>query len=150
MGRVPYELPDDHEFKRQILTAIDEIHSKTNVRFIKREYNEADYILFICDKSQHYNSAPVGYMEGHGAHKVNIRHDIRSLHELGHVLGLEHEHQRFDRDEHIEILHDNINKDESIWKHDLEAVIASEFTNFSNLTSYDIDSCMHYWCYMYQ
>ena len=58
------------------------------------------------------------------------------LHELGHTLGMIHEHQRDDRDEFIDILWDSM--------------LSSHHTNFSrifwttNYSSYDFDSIMHY------
>ena len=68
-----------------------------------------------------------------------------AIHEIGHALGLWHEHSRPDRDEFIEVLYENIR--------------ASEEDNFGKLTQekfelvpdvgYDIESIMHYGPYAF-
>ncbi|XP_064648331.1 astacin-like metalloprotease toxin 3 [Lineus longissimus] len=59
------------------------------------------------------------------------------FHELGHVLGLKHEHQRGDRDTHVTVNYANIQKGSS-----------SAFDKFDNsdylVTAYDLRSVMHY------
>lgn len=61
------------------------------------------------------------------------------VHELGHVIGFYHEHQRPDRDEYIEILWDNlINSDAIRSQYEIEP-------HTDNLgTDYDYNSVMHY------
>ena len=63
-----------------------------------------------------------------------------AIHEIGHAIGLWHEHSRPDRDEFIEVLYENI--------------IETEQDNFGRLTpekfnlvpdvGYDVESIMHY------
>ncbi|MFK7891149.1 MAG: M12 family metallopeptidase [Granulosicoccus sp.] len=59
------------------------------------------------------------------------------IHELGHVLGLEHEHTRPDRGNHIDIHWDNIDPDK---RHNFD--VAPPDTRM--LGPYDYDSIMHY------
>ncbi|XP_074098872.1 bone morphogenetic protein 1-like [Cotesia typhae] len=80
---------------------------------------------------------------GIGRHQLSLNNScfhVRTvLHELGHVIGLEHEHIRPDRDENVKIIRDNIKP---------------EFmNNFKKLSSdkidtlnqpYDHESIMHY------
>jgi len=59
------------------------------------------------------------------------------MHEIGHVLGLEHEHTRPDRDQHIRIHWDNIKQDK---QHNFDpAPVGARM-----LSDYDLDSIMHY------
>lgn len=59
------------------------------------------------------------------------------MHEIGHLLGLEHEHTRADRDQFIQIHWENINADK---QHNFDAAPAG-----SQLPgAYDYDSIMHY------
>ncbi len=57
-----------------------------------------------------------------------------------------HEHQRFDRDRHIQFLMHNINTQHCLWEDDVYSIEDESNTNLSTLTAYDIRSCMHYWC----
>lgn len=75
-----------------------------------------------------------------GAQTVWISDDCGSgsiVHEIGHALGLLHEHARFDRDNHIEVLLPNV-----------EVGKLANFARVSDavrlLGEYDYDSIMHY------
>ncbi|MEE9321592.1 MAG: M12 family metallopeptidase [Granulosicoccus sp.] len=59
------------------------------------------------------------------------------MHEIGHALGLEHEHTRSDRDQHIQINWDNIDPEK--WHNFDKAPASAEL-----LGDYDYDSIMHY------
>ena len=59
------------------------------------------------------------------------------MHEIGHVLGLEHEHTRPDRDQHITIHWDNISADKT---HNFDIATTAS----STLGEYDYGSIMHY------
>eukprot|EP00188_Purpureofilum_apyrenoidigerum_P001674 Plantae.Rhodophyta-Purpureofilum_apyrenoidigerum.ctg19468.p1 GENE.Plantae.Rhodophyta-Purpureofilum_apyrenoidigerum.ctg19468~~Plantae.Rhodophyta-Purpureofilum_apyrenoidigerum.ctg19468.p1 ORF type:complete len:432 (+),score=43.86 Plantae.Rhodophyta-Purpureofilum_apyrenoidigerum.ctg19468:170-1465(+) len=61
------------------------------------------------------------------------------IHELLHALGFKHEHQRPDRDDHVEVLYSKI-KDSK--KGQFDKASWNDFDNHG--TSYDFDSVMHY------
>ena len=63
----------------------------------------------------------------------------RIVHELGHVIGFYHEHQRPDRDKHVEILWENLIQSNEIRS---QYEIVPEALNLG--TSYDYNSIMHY------
>ncbi|ETN82451.1 astacin, partial [Necator americanus] len=61
------------------------------------------------------------------------------MHELMHVIGLHHEHSRYDRDNFVKVHYENIKKDE--W-YNFEKVNADKFTTHG--VPYDYMSIMHY------
>ena len=61
------------------------------------------------------------------------------VHEIGHMLGFWHEHQRHDRNSHVDILYENIQAGaESNFN------ILSAFTGDTKGLPYDFSSVMHY------
>ena len=64
---------------------------------------------------------------------------IRSYYELGHCLGLYHEHQRPDRDSYVKVFFENIlsSEAEEFDKRDNPLYVESDFP-------YDYHSIMHY------
>ncbi len=74
---------------------------------------------------------------GMGKYEVNIgdwTDDRAILHEIGHVLGLIHEHQRSDRCEFVTVDMNNCNRPPDFCRH----------TKSTNITDYDFASVMHY------
>ena len=63
-----------------------------------------------------------------------------ALHELGHALGLWHEHSRIDRDDYIEIFRENLQTDRV---KDFNKVTPEIFKTVPDV-GYDIESVMHY------
>ncbi|KAH3800018.1 hypothetical protein DPMN_153643, partial [Dreissena polymorpha] len=61
------------------------------------------------------------------------------LHELGHAIGLYHEHSRPDRDKFVFVHYNNITKNMS---HEFDKIDPREYVNFNK--PYDYRSIMHY------
>lgn len=121
-----------------IQAALGEWASKTGVQFVART-TEADYLNFI-PQAEIGGRAYVGRI--YGAQSVWIGPECPHsciAHEIGHALGLWHEHTRPDRDQYITVLWNNVRP---------EFRDSYDFLNSSisaaALGPYDASSVMHY------
>lgn len=81
------------------------------VSFVERS-NEANYILVMNDEDE--NSSFVGMLGGVQALKISNWTRRLILHEIGHALGLSHEHQRSDRDDFVDVIWENIRSEKKV------------------------------------
>lgn len=137
-GIVYYEIKDlfTNEERKNILNGMKEFHDKTCIKFLPRN-QQRDYIVF--DKR-------IGCMSDVGRRKGKQIVSLASeaclaqgsiLHELMHVVGFFHEHERIDRDKYIHVLWPNIIQAE-YW----QFVIVPSRVPMT--ISYDYSSILHY------
>lgn len=146
-GIVPFEILDgfsDAE-RTSIINAMNHISANTNVCFKKRT-TESQYIKF-----KRYTDAQLGWHGGQsyvGKCPLFVCPDGQEIklsavgnrtirHEIGHALGLWHEQSREDRDQHVEVLWNNIEWDKkgNFMQHTIDG---------TDVGGYDFDSLMHY------
>ncbi|HMW04016.1 MAG TPA: M12 family metallopeptidase [Leptospiraceae bacterium] len=137
---IPFEIDPQFSNVNLLYSAFATWESQTVIRFIKRTNLHRDYIFIIPSNEC---SSFVG--KRGGAQNVNLSSSCtykNILHELGHVIGFYHEHQRIDRDNFITIHTENIqpNKLSSFKK---------LFPSYSFSISYDLYSIMHYTPYAF-
>ncbi len=121
-GTIPYVI--EHSGKNKILKTIRMIEEETPLKFTPRT-GEQDYILFVNGDENivvnpewnppYETSDVLGFCRGES--RVILKDDPwLALHELGHVIGLIHEHQRSDRDLYIALSPDECDPNWTILK----------------------------------
>ena len=143
-AEVPYMIGNNiQQFKNEILSAIGILQNSTHISFIdistKGTNGIKDYVTFTAStRNFSFPGKRIGiqYVE---LIPDNSKNDLigTALHEICHVIGLFHEHQRADRDQFVKI---NSN------------IIASKQSEFSimppilatRVNPYDFESISHY------
>ncbi|GFT80673.1 astacin-like metalloprotease toxin 1 [Nephila pilipes] len=120
---------------------MEQYHRYTCIRFVPRT-NERDFVNIYygngCWSIIGRNGGPQNLSLGKGCNYVGL-----VVHELGHAIGLFHEHQRSDRDNYIAVYKEN--------------VVSGQEHNFVRthpsmeliMTPYDYNSIMHYGNYAF-
>ncbi|MEE6128912.1 M12 family metallopeptidase [Chryseobacterium arthrosphaerae] len=122
----------------KITSAVNEYNSKTNTQWIPRT-TQSNYVEFIFGSSSGSDGwAHIGYQGG----KQNISLDqyisVGSvIHEMGHTVGLYHEHCRKDRDQYLSIQWGNIQ--------DGQAYNFNIYSSGTDIGPFNINSVMMYW-----
>ena len=136
-GKVYYEINETLSNDKRIINAISEWEYKTSLEFIERS-NQANYIEFIWDAVS--TSSYLGMIGGKQLIKIADWASSGSvIHEIGHAVGLIHEHSRTDRDNYIYVDLSNIKLS---YSHNYRI----DYNSFSK-GFFDFKSIMMYPCY---
>ena len=146
---IPYVMDASPKTEREVREAMAYFKEHTNIRWIPRT-DQSEYVKFVNAKKMGGCSAYIGRTGEEQPNKdvvnvVTLDWDgcgiFATLHELGHVVGLYHEHMRPDRNEYIRINCDVVKcNDEANWK------IPEK--NLKPYGDYDYYSIMHYAAFM--
>ena len=113
------------------------------IEFVPRK-DEVEYVSFTGNTNAGNNTSLVGFKKGSHA-DINItafwwrQGPWMPLHELGHVLGFFHEHQRWDRDRFVTIHYENIKPGRA---GDYDWIAKTNW--LVSMQPYDYRSIMHY------
>lgn len=136
-GVIPYEIPEGtaEAAAVNIINAINHWEERTPIRFVART-TETDYVYFQNTGSGFTCSSYLGRVGGPQA--INYAGTGRGclVHEIGHAVGLAHEHNRNDRDQFIDIDFTNV-----------AANVVNQFDRAAfgtDVGTYDLASVMHY------
>ncbi|CAL1266939.1 unnamed protein product [Larinioides sclopetarius] len=136
-GVVPYVIDRSvSHYYDKIMAGMEQYHRYTCIRFVPRT-NERDYVHIFygngCWSAIGRNGGMQQLSLGDGCGYVGL-----AVHELGHAIGLIHEHQRSDRDNYITVYKNNVVPDQL---HNFNKVYPQ---NEILYTRYDYNSIMHY------
>lgn len=140
-GRIPYYL--DGEFTdadvSNIREAMDAWESVCGVRFEEVTPRSSAYRIYRANVNEWLSSIGENNSDCHMVFGRSYSDVDVIIHELGHCLGLMHEHQRPDRDEYVTIVWDNIltGKEYNFDIVDNPLFVEQDF-------DYDYNSIMHY------
>uniref|UniRef100_A0A914W0V9 Metalloendopeptidase n=1 Tax=Plectus sambesii TaxID=2011161 RepID=A0A914W0V9_9BILA len=114
-GRIPYVISNQYNHRERALLAraMEEYHRRTCIRFEPRSALDNDY-LYIGKIDGCFSD--VGRAGGRQELSLDdgcLEYDT-AIHELMHAVGFYHEHERWDRDEFINILWQNIDRAKQI------------------------------------
>ncbi len=137
-GVIPYENRSNNSVFLEGVEAWNAVSSQTGVTLVPRT-NQTDYLNVVAKQGCYsYMGTKGGAQElslGTGCYKA------QAIHEIGHAIGLMHEHTRADRDNYVRINWDNVigGRDSQFGRVNLG--ITQGATNYTN---YDYTSIMHY------
>lgn len=122
----------------KITNAVNEYNNKTNTQWIPRT-NQSNYVEFIFGSSSGYDGwAHIGYIGGKQNVSLDQNISLGSvIHEMGHTVGLYHEHCRKDRDQYVSIQWNNIQNGQA-YNFDI-------YNSGTDIGPFNINSVMMYW-----
>jgi hypothetical protein len=144
-GVIPYDISKLTAAEQPLALRAMQLWMDTGakIQFVPR-VNEVEYVNFTGKTDAGNNTTFVGFKKG-ARNDVNItafwwrQGEWMPAHELGHVLGFFHEHQRWDRDQFVTIHYENIKAgraDDYDWYPKTNWVVST--------LPYDYRSIMHY------
>lgn len=150
-GTVPYEIVVIGTLRNRVEQAIDDWNEQSLVQLVPRDPSNPfeKYVRFTWQPvgSNSSCSSPLGMQPGVGAQEIRLTGvcGVGAVrHEIGHAVGLLHEHSRTDRDDHISINWANVaqGKESQFYTYVLRGIAGIDWG------PYDIDSLMHYGSFM--
>ncbi len=142
---VYYEIDESLENDERLETALNYWNLNAPI-FFKHRNNEDDYVIFV-DNGDDGSKSHIGMI--FGPQHIFIDRDAEYgsiVHEMGHTVGLIHEHTRSDRNDYLEVHWENI--DDRDWT-DLQIFDLNfkRFPSSINVGPFDFSSIMLYGSY---
>ena len=141
-GLVPYTIHSSvsSQGKQNIGKAIAHWEANTNINFVLKTASHTDFVEFRKGSVPNACFSAVGRQGGKQTIRLTSSGSCSTstlIHEIGHAIGLWHEHSREDRDQHVNILLQNV-------KSGYEGNFKKHVSDGFDFCSYDYASIMHY------
>lgn len=134
-----YTIDESLNYTYRVYNAIEHWEQNTNIRFEEKTDTTTDYVTFISGTGCSSYVGKIG-----GQQFVTLQDECstgNTIHEIGHVIGLWHEHSRKDRDNYLVINYENI---EPGFEHNFKTY-EERYLDGQEYTSYlDFESIMMY------
>jgi hypothetical protein len=135
---VYYAIDPELTNTQRIYDAMKHWAENTNILFLERS-TEANYVYFQDGEGCSSHVGMIG-----GKQEITLNENCstgNTIHEIGHAIGLWHEHSRVDRDIYVNILYENIEEDKlhNFYTYVEQFLDGAEFTN-----DLDFNSIMMY------
>ena len=136
-GVVAYVIDEDLYLPTRVHDAIEHWEEHTSIRFVERT-DESNWVNFMKPDEPRLCASKIGMIGGE--QNLSLADECRlaaTIHEIGHAVGLWHEQEREDRDSHVTVLYDNIDK-RRVFN------FMQDIVRQDDIGPYDYGSIMHY------
>lgn len=143
-GIIPYVIESGHAYSSAILQAMQEWSSKTSIEFVPyTNQNQGAYLYFMKNAGKNESYVGRRFDSGYQNIWINSSNPGIAMHEIGHAIGLIHEHQRSDASQDIIVYENNIKPDWVQWfrPYSLPHYCLNRF-NYNSIMSYGSDDCL--------
>lgn len=150
-GKITYTYANNMPYLERLFIEVcmSQWTKETNVKFTYCNDCADDFYVLVIQKDKDVNNLSSISTVGYCSEPMIIFGQLSQsvvIHELGHVLGLLHEHQRPDRDAYVKINYQNVYKDAFYC---FEIRSKDEFLYDYGKFTYDYNSIMHYYNYSF-